>query len=456
MTRRDTFLAVALLMAAALVACWSTLPLIWDGGYQMSVSLISQEPYAFLSRFHSRILWAPLVWLSQSTDNVMALIFAYGLPFLLAPAVSVGVSAWVVRRHAPGLAVWALFGVGVSLSGQAFVINDSIWQQTMFWPILLGALVPLDWPRRIVLLGLAVFQFSHHVGALLLAIAMGAAWLVARRGHPDCRREGRGKVLALGVLTLLAVAKIILVSMPAFLGGRYYDSYALQQANVGDAVMALVTGVCGLPLVGLCCLGWVAWKIARSDAPLDRRAWLVLGVAAGAWLLWACLPWHWAGAINYRRWVGPIAAPFCLLATLDALRGPATVSVDRSRVAVTIVGLFFLVLTIQSATWALLIRQFRAEAAAVPTVVVRKSQVPAMKWSQLDHWGITSTYIVLQGRAPAKYFAYTDASIAPLTAKPPAIPLWEPHPVPPEPGRAGFYDHRPLLNRLARESAGVP
>lgn len=448
-------MAVALLMAAALVACWSTLPLIWDGGYQMSVSLISQEPYAFLSRFHSRVLWAPLVWLSQSTDNVMALIFAYGLPFLLAPAVSVAVSAWVVRRHAPGLAVWALFGVGVSLSGQAFVINDSIWQQTMFWPILLGALVPLDWPRRIVLLGLAVFQFSHHVGALLLAIATGAAWLVARRGRADRTREGWGKVIVLGVLALLSVVKIILVSMPAFLGGRYYDSYAVQQANVGDAVMAFVTGVCGLPLVGLCCLGWVAWKIARSDTPLDRRAWLVLGVAAGAWLLWACLPWHWAGAINYRRWVGPIAAPFCLLATLDALRGPAAASVDRSRVALTIAGLFFLVLTIQSATWALLIRQFRAEAAAVPTVVVRKSQVAAMKWSQLDHWGITSTYIVLQGREPAKYFAYTDACIAPLTAKSPAIPLWEPHPIPPAPGRAGFYDHRPLLERLARESAAA-
>ena len=455
MTRRDTFLAVALLIAAAVVACWSTLPLIWDGGYQMSVSLISQEPYAFLSRFHSRILWAPLVWLSQHTDNVMALIFAYGLPFLLAPAVSVALSAWVVRRHAPGLAVWALFGIAVSMSGQAFVINDSIWQHTMFWPILLGALVPLDWPRRIVLLALAVFQFSHHVGALLFAIAAGAAWLVARKGTADRRREGWGKVIALGVLTLLAVVKIVLVSTPTFLGGRYYDNYALQQANVGDAVMAFVTGVCGLPLVGLCFLGWVAWKIARSDAPLDRRTLLALGVATGAWLLWACLPWHWAGAINYRRWVGPIAAPFCLLATLDALRGPAVASVARSRVALTLAGLFFLVLTIQSATWALLSRQFRAEAAAVPGIVVRKSEVPSMKWSQLDHWGITSTYIVLQGREPAKYFAYTDACIAPLTAQPPSIPLWEPHLIPPAPGRAGFYDHRPLVERLAREAAAT-
>jgi hypothetical protein len=459
MTRRETFLITFLLAAAAVLACWSTLPLIWDGGYQMSYSLISQKPYYYLTRFHSYFLWTPLVWLSQWTDNVTALIMAYGLPFLLAPAVSVAIGAWVVRPFAPGLAVWALFGIAVSLPGQVFVINDSIWQHTLFWPILLGTFVPLNWPRRLVLLGLALFQFAHHIGAPLLGVAAGAAWLVARR-FPERRREAWPKTIVLAVLALLAVVKIVLISIPTFLGGRYYDSYAAQQATFYDAWIALVTGVVGLPAVGLGCLAYVAWKLCRTGEPLSRRTWWIFAVGLGAWVVWACLPWHWAGGINYRRWVGPIAAPFCLFATLDALRGASAASPDRSRIARHIGLVFTFVLCAQAVTWAWMIQQFRKEADAVPSVIVRKEQVAAMKWWQLDHWGITTTYMILQGRTPEKYFAYTDRGLPFLTATPPAISLWEPLPpgkpdvISPMPGPAGFFDHRPFLQKLAREKGG--
>lgn len=454
MTRRETYLITFLLAAAAVLACWSTLPLIWDGGYQMSVSLITQEPYYYLSRFHSYFLWMPMVWLSQWTHNVTALIMAYGLPFLLAPAVSVAIGAWVVRPHAPGLAVWALVGVAVTLPGQVFVINDSIWQHTLFWPILLGALVPLNWPRRLVLFILAIFQFAHHIGAPLLGVATGAAWLVARK-FPARRGEAWPKILVLGLLTVLAVVKIVLISIPTFLGGRYYDSYAAQQATFHDAWMALLTGVGGLPVIGLGCLAYVAWKLCRAKEPLNRRTWLIFTVGLGAWVLWSCLPWHWAGGINYRRWVGPIAAPFCLFAALDALRGAPAVNPDRSRIARHIGLVFTFVLCAQSVTWAWMVRQFRAEAEAAPGVIVRKKEVPSMKWSQLDHWGTTTTYMLLQGRAPAKYFAYTDGGVPPLTAQPPSIPLWEPHLVPPAPGPVGFFDHRPFLQNLGRQKAGA-
>ena len=63
---------------------------------------------------------------------------------MLAPVVGVLVSWWVVRRHAPGLILWALFGIlAAPLPGQIFVINDSIFQQHLFWPIFLAMFVPL-------------------------------------------------------------------------------------------------------------------------------------------------------------------------------------------------------------------------------------------------------------------------------------------------------------------------
>ncbi len=471
MSGRNILVSFILLFAAACVGCLSTLPLIWDGGYQFTVSLIQQEPYCYLTRFHTHFLWAPLVWLSARTDDLNALLLAYGLPFLAAPAASVAISWWVARQHAPRLAIWPLFGIAASLPGQAFVINDSIWQQTIFWPVLLGALVPLDWKKRVVLLAVAAFQFPHQVGTIFLAIAAVAAALVAWR-NPAGRREAMGKMLVLGVLTLLAVAKTIWVSVPAW-SGRFYDSYAAQQASMGEAITCFVVGVCHFPIVGLICLWLVAWGISRSDSALTSKSWWLVAIAGIAWVIWASVPTFWCSAIFYRRWVLPMAFPFYCFTVLDALRKPdsKTVPGSRGNLATALAGIFAAVLVIQSVQWRQCVSDLFDQADARQSPVVTKAELPCLNpsWldghsssgifamlqqvlparSPLDHWGITATFMVLQGRQPPRYLAYDEECLRQITARQPSVPLCAQHPVAPAPGTAGYYDHRPLLLQIA-------
>ena len=39
--------------------------MVYDGAYQFAFTLIWQKPYVYLTRFHTWLLWYPLVWLSQ-------------------------------------------------------------------------------------------------------------------------------------------------------------------------------------------------------------------------------------------------------------------------------------------------------------------------------------------------------------------------------------------------------
>src|SRR5579863_1498219 len=158
--RRITYLSAALLALTGIFTCCCDTPMIWDGAYQFCFSLIKQRPYFYLTRFHSYVLWLPMVYLSHFTDNLTVLKLAYGLPFTLAPAFSLLASWWIVRERAPRLVLWAIFGVAAApLPGQIFIINDSIFQQHMFWPVFLGLLVPLRWPQALFVSLLAVFQF---------------------------------------------------------------------------------------------------------------------------------------------------------------------------------------------------------------------------------------------------------------------------------------------------------
>src|SRR5882724_667850 len=156
--RRITWIVVSLLAVTGFFACACDAPMIWDGAYQFCLTLIKQHPYSYLTRFHSYVLWLPTVWLSHFTDNLTLLKFAYGLPFTLAPAFSVLASWWMVRDRAPHLMLWAIFGAAAGpLPGQIFIINDSILQQHMFWPVYLGILVRLDWQRVVLLAMLTPF-----------------------------------------------------------------------------------------------------------------------------------------------------------------------------------------------------------------------------------------------------------------------------------------------------------
>lgn len=186
------FLAVATIIAVGGYAAWCRAPLIWDGSYQFAETLRSGSPYVYLTRFHTRILWQPVVWLMPFTDNMRLLQAVYGLPFLLAPAAALAASWWFVRRTMPTLIVWAAIGIlATPLPGQIFVINDSVFQQHLFWPVFFGLCMPLSRRQTIALVLLIPFQFVHQIGLILLAGAavttLVLTWLRRRAGCAEPR-----------------------------------------------------------------------------------------------------------------------------------------------------------------------------------------------------------------------------------------------------------------------------
>jgi hypothetical protein len=185
-------------------------------------------------------------------------------------------------------------------------------------------------------------------------------------------------------------------------------------------------------------------------------------IGGALWVLWASLPWIWAGAINYRRWVVPLALPFYLFALLDALRvagrgyaaATASEAMERGRLLAWLGGVFALVITIQSGTWAFFVHELQTEARATERPVVTKAELKSMHWWQLDHWGTTTTFMFLQGQRPTQYLAYDEESRLQLDGPDPKIPLWRFHPISAAPGPVGWFDHRPLLEWRRTHPAG--
>lgn len=458
----------ALILAAAGVftACCDT-PMIWDGAYQFAFSLIRQKPYFYLTRFHSYILWTPMVWLSHVTTNLTVLKLAYGLPFTLAPAFSVLASWWVVRKRAPHLILWAIFGAAAApLPGQIFIINDSIFQQHMFWPVFLGLLVPLEWPQIVALSLLVVFQFAHQIGFVLLTGGAGAAALLALRARAD-RRELLIKSGIAFALAIVALWKIF----------HFPDSYAQREFTWEAAHNAWTWGVAGWPLRGLE-LMWAAGGLALIARMLSgtrfeafrKEVWLVAAIcvvtAMGLWVFWASGAARWTTAVNYRRWVVPLTIPFYLLAFLDQfLKAPADAP-PRSNAAPVltigylVAGTFAVVLSIQSVIWLRLTRHLLRDVGPYPQAIVPWNAISWTADTALYHWGTASYVYVLEGRVPRHLVldplpADSAKQLKMLRDAPPMIPLASFTPVDPAPGPAGWFDFRPMLEQIQRELTHV-
>ncbi len=444
-------------------------PLIWDGAYQFSQSLVDGRPYAYLTRFHSLILWSPMVWASHFTANVMVLQAIFGLPFLLAPFITLLLSWWIVRDRAPRLILWVVFGVAAgTLPGQIFVINDSLLQHHLFWPIFMAVFVPLTWPKRIVLGVLAVFQFSHPLGAPLFLSAGIAAVMVAVVDRAQRRRL----LWAAGTMFFLcglAAAKIVITKhIP-----RWHDTYAEQEATWERAKSYWIVAVRGEPIRGLRWM-WLAGIMAflqpllRRYQPRFASAAGVLGIicvliAAGHWINWAYSPIDsWGGAICYRRWFWPLTLPFYALATAEAillawnrdrrvspdalLASPEARSV-RGPMAILVALTFALVLGMQCRSWSRLTDRLIADLQSDPAPIVPQS-APSLEWighTPLNHWATPYYVMVMQGKVPAKIFI--DASTEEKMRDDPTA--WRDyvaeHARPPGPG--GWYDYRPLLRK---------
>jgi hypothetical protein len=451
----------AILAGVALYLCYRGTPMIWDGAYQFALTLIWRSPYHYESRFHSYLVWLPVVWAQRVTHSEWVLEFIYGLPFCLAPVVGLLVSWWMVKDHAPGLIIWAIFGVAAaSLPGQIFIINDSIFQQHLFWPVFLGAMMPLSWPKRIVLCILVVFQFSHQIGFVLLTGAAVATAIVAIRDRP-MRKE---LLIRSAILLVLAAGCVWKMHL-------FPDSYAEQQFNWMTVTAMFFVGVAGYPIEGLC-LMWLAGTLLfvdahllRFDPPKLRRrlAAAVLSCAAIAgiiWIVWASNPHHWWKALDYRRWLVPLTLPFFTLAFLEALlRGdrpdaePATIGAVRGWLGVTLAVIFAVVLLIQSQEFTSMGNRLMADVEKSPTAVVTTDGEPWLAETCFDHWGASAYVLVRQGMKPTRWLLDSQpdemaSALSAIKQYPNAVPLCYFTYVDAAPGRDGWYDLREVHAEL--------
>ena len=426
-------LALAALTLAGLIACACDLALTWDGGAQFCYTLHNGSAYQYEARFFSAILWRPVIWIAHHSGNLALLRFVFGLPLCLAPAASAALAWWMVRRTAPALFSWALMGICVpSALAQVFVISESIFQLNVFCPVFVGLLVPLDWPRRLALAGLLVSQFSHPQGLLLLAGAAGALWILARHAAaPDARRHRTRALLA----TALAALCLLRLSL-------HSDPEAARQANAFVVLAQFWQGLVGWPLAGWLCVVAAVGLLATGRSA--RLAAALLALATAAWLWWAADPHHWAKALDGRRFVVALAAPFFYGAWRSMRRGPRgwPAATHLPRCALALALLFFATHTLHAVTWRALLHRLVADLQADSRTVIPLEELTWIRGTPLDHWALGSQVIALLG---GQKLVLDAAARAALREDPPRVQIGYGAFVGPAPGPLGYFDFRAAL-----------
>jgi hypothetical protein len=458
-SHRAVLISSRLIFLAGLWACWCDVALLWDGAYQFCSSLVADKPFLYLSRFHSGVVWQPVIWLSHITDSMRVLKMAFGAPFCFAPLASVLLSWWIVRRQAPHLILWALFGSAIAtLPGQIFMINDSIFQLHFWWPVFFATFLPVTRVQLVAIGLVSLFQLSHPIGVGICGMCAIAALAFARWGTapgragvapadpgvppgspnagPTSIREQRPPLCDLpggtpgraGGTPALPGARRALLGWACWhaalaAGGIiklvvWPDSYAAKEASLDRVWGALVWGVlpCGPGLLA----AWTAAALfvwIRTQPGSQRARWWsraalpLLALTGVTWVLWASSPMFWQGAINYRRWVFPMSMPFLLAAGWEIWH-PARLDRQSARAlqrqrdwaGLAIAGIFFLVLGLQSYGWARLWHRMSDQVARSPSAWIKDDDLAWTHLTPLDHWGIATQVIVAQGRQPRVLF----------------------------------------------------
>lgn len=413
--KRAAIVAIAALAFAGGLACAWDLALIWDGGAQFCYTLFHGRGYAYAARFFSAILWTPVIWAAHFTNDLAILRALYGLPLCLTPAVSAALSWWMVARSRPALFPWALMGIcAASAPVQTFMINESIFQLNVFWPVFLGLLVPLNFARRCVIAGLLVFQFSHPQGLLLLGGATLA--LAALREDPMSRR----RALFMAVATALCLVRVL----------AFPDPEAAQQASIGKAWALFRQGVLGWPLAGWVCVVAAAWT--RSDQWSKRLLWL----AAALWIWWAIEPARWVKAMDARRFVIVLAAPF-FFGAWRSLREANSSGMPRRAMGVAL--LFACTLSLQANGWRGLMARVIAQVEADPRRVIPVEDFAWTRGGPADHWGLGPQVIAKLG---GRKLVLGEKAREALRRDPPMVEMGYDAWVLPEPGVLGWFDFR--------------
>lgn len=385
--------------------------LAWDGSYYLFELLDQREPFIA----HNRLVAFPFQMIvllaSYVTNDVSILKMVFGLAYALVPILSMAAAWWIVRKNTRPLFVWAVLGIGLgTLPGLLPLFAEAIMVVQLFWPILLGILVP---PRRsnilIVLLFALLSFFTHPTVIVLFAFAAFLAFIVGWR-YKEQRLQKWIWAVALFLLTAFAIIRFVFLK----------DSYETERMSFDVIIETFNTSLAGFPLLSLIC----AWSAAalvfvatflkqpsrRISLLVVYAAELVLILLAGILLvIRSTVPRLWMGELDYRTWVIICSLPFMLICIFEALyRTPAMLReaaddwAHRLRTVQVIGIVFLLVLAVQSMTWYSLTRQLDETLLENPLTCIPASSIDWIIPTPMNHWSTTTYSILLQGRVPKK------------------------------------------------------
>jgi hypothetical protein len=429
-----------------LILILSGVGLAWDGSYQLFSILDSQLAEVAYGRWSETLLFAAVVLTSHVTDNTPLLAIEFAALHVVFPLLALAASWWVVRNRAPGLFIWAAFGIGLAtLPAQACLVCQSVTVMQLFWPVLLTVLVGVPGRTYLLLAVLVPWMLYFHPAAIpLLSVAAAVAVLVSFR-----LRERRRALL----LTALALGGAVLFGVVRALVWRY--SYEASQLTLQQWQTMYRYAVAGLPLQALA-FAWLAALLVFLDGFIRRgqilirfTAFVALAAAVASLVLWASDAHLWKEAVEYRGWSVLLSLPFIALAVLDvgARRWPFRLRLGQL-MAIGFLG----VLSIQGAIWVDLSNRLRTELASAGPVCIQHTQLAFLRGTVLDKWNIPAYALLVQGRQPSKIVTYYQPCNASYLSQGIVIAKFAPNVWDLRPWEAGWFDKSRLRQALDHDA----
>ena len=389
-----------LVAAALIVAALCGGPLSWDGAFYLFFTLDRQIPFFSRARAINAVLETPVLAVSHFSDNFMILRAVFCICYASVPGLGLALSWIACRASRPALFIWPALSISLAMLPGQFCFNSEAFVAASFtWPVFLAGLIGPEPGLLPVLVLLEVMVwFTHPIAVALSAFAALATAVSASRlaGHARSTRFAGAFLLA-----VLALSRV-------FAG---FSPYEHQMMSLQRVTGSFRWSVLGWPLVSLAFVSAAALQCLRGRAmnrPADESQfgadYLLAGavLAAGMCLIpWSLVPRAWAASIGYRLWVAPVSLALMTGCALDAWRSsPAPSWTARKPALIAIGSAFFIVLSLQSATWVRLKTRFVHDLHQAGSGCVPRSSLKWIANTPLNHWSIAAYSIVLQGRTP--------------------------------------------------------
>jgi len=389
------------LVATALI--WAALcgdPLSWDGAFVFFVTLDRQFPFFDRGRAINAVLETPLLAVSHFSNNFTILRAVFCICYASVPGLGLALSWIICRERRPALFIWPALSISLAMLPGQFNFNSEAFMAASFaWPVFLAGLIGTEPALLPVLALLAVMVlFAHPIATALLGFAaLTTAVSAPRLSDRDRYRRYAGASL----LVVLALSRL-------FAG---FSGYEHRMMSLEQVTNTFRWSVLGWPLVSLafvcaaalqCLRGSAANRPANNSEVAPDYILAGLALAAGVCLIPPSIDARTLSAVmGYRFWVGPISVALMAGCALDAWRGnPAPLWAARKPALVAIGSAFFIVLSLQSVTWARLTTRFVGTLHQAGCGCVPRSSLKWITNTPLNHWATDAYAIVLQGRTP--------------------------------------------------------